>query len=308
MSLLYNKRLLLAKVESTYGVDSTPTGTADTIQTIGLDIQTLQGNRIDRGTDSATLGQDKSILIGQHVVITFSVELSGSGTAGDEPAYAVLLLGCGFEATDQTTYWEYTPVSTSFDSLSMYFNVDGQLHIVLGARGNVEFVINNAGLPVMNFTFTGLYSEPTDTAQATPVYTGFTDAIPVSETNTPTFTVHGYSAIAETFSCNMNNAVNHRNVVNSESVIIQDRAPSGTLKFDMPTIAAKDFYDIIEAGTTGAVQVVHGITSGNIIQVDAPAVQLETYAMSDSSGITSVDVQARYTYSSGNDEFKLTTK
>ena len=55
------KRYILAKIESTYGVDPTPTAGANAILTSGLNRKIYEGNKVTRELDRATLGADEEI-------------------------------------------------------------------------------------------------------------------------------------------------------------------------------------------------------------------------------------------------------
>lgn len=309
--MLYKSRLLWAKIESTYGTDPTPTN-ADTILTQGLTISPYQGNTVSRDYDSPALGNSEIINTGPYAEVQFNVELAGSGAAGDAPGYGVLLKACGFSETlTASTDAVYAPISSAFPSVTLYFNVDGQRHILKGARGTVGITMSRGQLPTLNFTFTGLYATPTESAM-TADFSAFVAPIAVTDANTGTYTLHGYAAKAESFTMSMNNNVVYRNVVNGESVIITDRSPSGQFAIEAPTLSAKNYFSAIESHsgvTTGALQIIHGATSGNIIQVDAPAVQLSSLTMNDSDGILVYQMDAQFIpTSAGNDEFVLTVK
>jgi hypothetical protein len=81
MALLTRKRLILAKIESTYGTDSTPGGT-EAILVRNLEITPLQADVVTRDLIRPYLGNFEQILANQRVEITFEVELAGSGAAG----------------------------------------------------------------------------------------------------------------------------------------------------------------------------------------------------------------------------------
>lgn len=99
MALFFRKKTLLAKTESSYGVDPTPTGAANAILTKNLQIQLMQGNTVNRDVDRPTLGNDLTYHVAPYTKLSFEVELAGSGAAGTAPAYAPLLKACGFAET-----------------------------------------------------------------------------------------------------------------------------------------------------------------------------------------------------------------
>jgi hypothetical protein len=102
--------------------------------------------------------------------------------------------------------------------------------------------------------------------------------------------------------------VEYRNVVGNESVELVDRAVGGTISIEAPPISTKDFFTIANDSTTGAAQIVHGTTAGNIVTFDAPYCQIISPAYGGSQGIRTLDCGlAMIPSSSGNDEIKITT-
>ena len=87
MPLLARKKLLLAKTESSYGVDPTPTGAANAILTSDLSINPLAGPSVSRNFDRAAFGNSLNIKTATFVEISFMVEIAGSGDADTPPAY-----------------------------------------------------------------------------------------------------------------------------------------------------------------------------------------------------------------------------
>ena len=86
MSLKTRKRLLRAKIESTYGTDPTPAGT-DAVLVRSLEVTPLQSDVVERELIRPYFGNFEQLLANQHVEITFEVELAGSGTAGTAPKW-----------------------------------------------------------------------------------------------------------------------------------------------------------------------------------------------------------------------------
>ncbi|MCP4595760.1 phage tail tube protein [Neptuniibacter sp.] len=308
--MLSRKKILLAKVESTYGTDATPAA-ADAILTKNLDITPYDGNTVQRDLVRPTLGNEEAINVAPNVKVSFEVEIAGSGAAGTAPAWGSVLRACGFsETVNAGTDVQYQPVSSSFESASLHYEQDGQIHKVLGCRGSVSFDLSSGGIPVMKFSFTGLYAKPV-TGSLTADLSAFQVPLPVTKANTPTYTIHGYSAIANSFSVDMSNNVVHRNQIGHEEISITDRSPSGQMVIDAPTLTDKDMFALVESHngiTTDAVQVVHGTVAGNIVQIDAPKVQL--------SGISGTDLDGQYAYQlntsfipdAGDDEIVITVK
>lgn len=304
MSLLARKKLILAKVESTYGTDPTPT---QAIQTSNLSITPLAGPTVAQSLDRSVLGNDKQIQVGTYVEVSFEVELSGSGTAGTAPVYQDLMLGCGLDETVvSSTSVTYAPVSTLFDSVALYFHHDGQKHIILGARGTVAINASPGTIPHLVFKYTGLYTTPTSVTDPTPDFSGFVTALAVNNTNMTTFSLHGVSSTMTDFSLDMACSVIYRNVVGDESVQLVDRAPAGSVTIETPAISAKDWFTAAQTSTTGALSVVHGTAAGNICTISAPNTQVISPNYGDSDGISTLQMGlALIPGTSGDDEISI---
>ncbi|WP_339678356.1 phage tail tube protein [uncultured Zhongshania sp.] len=304
--MLAKKKYILAVAESTYGTDPTPDG-ANAILTSNCQVQPHQGNRVSRNLDRPGLGNDPEIATGRFTTVTFDVEVAGSGTAGTAPGWGVLLLGCGFDETVVAdTSVTYAPVSESFDSLTIYYYLDGELHKLTGARGTVSFNLSRDQIPMMSFSFTGLANDPTAPTVIAPDNSLFVQPLPVTEANTPTYTVDSFAVRAETFTLDMACAVVYRNVVNSESVILTDRAPAGTLVFEQEAIGTKNFWALSKSGALVEIDIVHGTTAGNIVQITGSQVQLSQPSLGDSDGLSTMSMNTLWTPTdSGDDEVAI---
>lgn len=309
MALLAAKKQILAKTEVTYNTDPTPTGSSNAIQTSDLNITPMAGPTVSRNLDKSTLGNDLQIQVGTYVQLSFMVEIAGGGAVDTAPAYGPLLEACGFsETVNASTSVVYAPVSTSFDSVTIYFEHDGQQHIITGARGSVAMSLNPGEIPHFAFSFTGLYNTPTSTSDATPDYSAFQTPLPVNNTNTTTFSLHSVSATMVQCSLDVACNVVYRNVVGNESVELVDRAPSGQCVIESPTISTKDWFSTAVNSTTGALSIVHGTSAGNIVTIGAPNVQIVSPTYGESDGISTLQLGLSLVPGSGgNDEITITT-
>ena len=80
-SVLTRRRLILAKIESTYGTDPTPSGSSNAVLVRNLEIQPLVAETVNRDLIRPYMGQADQLLAQTRVEVTFEVELAGSGTA-----------------------------------------------------------------------------------------------------------------------------------------------------------------------------------------------------------------------------------
>ena len=167
----WDLHLITAKEETTYGTDSAPTGDANAILAQNVKLTRMAATEVERAHARPYQGARPSQLVGKHMKITFEVEAKGSGTAGTAPGCGVLLRSCKTsEVIVASTSVTYAPVSTNHKSRSIYFYIDGLLLKLVGCRGDWKYKLNADGIFVIEFSFTGLFTQPTDTALPTPTY------------------------------------------------------------------------------------------------------------------------------------------
>jgi hypothetical protein len=307
MALLTRKRLILAKIESTYGTDSTPGGT-QAILVRNLEITPLQADVVTRDLIRPYLGNFEQILANQRVEITFEVELAGSGTAGTAPAWSPVMKSCAMSETISAgTSVTYAPVSSSFSSCSIYFNNDGVRHKITGCRGSFSISGEVGQIPVISFTMMGIYNAPDDSALPTPTYSNQATPVIFKQGNTTGFQVFSYSGCLQSFSLDMANEMVYRELVGcTKEVLITNRAPNGTAVIEATTIATKDFFTIANGTSTGNLTFQHGQTAGNIVTFSSPQTDIGSPTYSDQDGIQMLNLPYVATpTTAGNDELTL---
>lgn len=307
MPLLSRKRLILAKIEATYGTDPTPTG-AEAILVRNLEITPLEAETVSRELIRPYLGASDQLLAQTRVSINFEVELAGSGTAGTAPAYSALMKSCGLsETVVASTSVTYAPISASFSSVTIYFNNDGILHKITGARGT--FVLNGevGQIPTIAFTFTGIYNAPTDTAPATPTYSNQATPGIFKQGTTTNFQLFSYAGALQSINFDLANEIIYRELVGgSKEILITNRAPNGTVVLEAPTIAAKDYFAAAISTATGNLTFQHGQTAGNIVTLTASQADLSGPTYSDQDGIQMLSIPyIAVPTSAGNNELSL---
>ena len=219
----------------------------------------------------------------------------------------------------------YTPnsnfsVNVASTSASIYFNLDGVRHVLLGARGTVSFDLSPKTIPVMKWKFTGLMGTISDIAQGSPAVDVSAWQLPVtiSTANTTDINILGYnSAVIEKLSLDIANTVAYRQTLGSESVLITDRKPVGSLSVEATyvtttqgTIPPKDWWTAVKTSANSQFCIKHGQTAGNIVGFSAPKAQLMTPKYSDSNGVAMLDMSMAFSPygQSGNDELRICAK
>ena len=310
--------VILAKVEGTYGTDSTPTG-AEAMLVSKPTITPLRSNNVERDVLVGYLGQREQLVGTYYAECAFDVELVGGGTVGTAPAWGCLLRACGLAETETAdTRVDYTPISSAFESVTIYWYDAGVRHKVLGARGTVSFKLTSGGIPVMSFSFKGLYVAATATTNATPTLTGFKVPLVVAEPNTGDLTLGGTHSTSGApaissgtafpsmgLEVNLNNTVDYIPTLGGESVEITQRAPS--CSFDLELTAAQEVTAMADvlAGTLTTAGLVHGTAGGYKSLIWLPQVQRINPSKKDQNGKRYIGFDGRLVPSAGNDEFRL---
>ena len=307
MVQLTRKRSILAKIETTYGTDPTPTGAANAILVRNLNVSPLVTTNVGRELVRPYIGEFEHLNANSHVECDFEVEIAGSGAAGTAPAYSPLLRACGMSETIvASTSVTYAPISTGFESVTIYFNSDGCLHKMTGCRGSVELSLAAKAIPVYKFKFTGIYNTVTDSALPTPTYTSFQTPLVCNNTNTTGFSFYGVSTLVlESLSLNVNNTVDYRQLIGSEYVQITDRKATGEVQFEATSIATLDIFTKSQSNLSGALAILHGTTAGNKVQITASKVDIANPSYADSNGVNMVKCSLYFVPTSGNDEFSI---
>ncbi|MEQ8747353.1 phage tail tube protein [Pyruvatibacter sp.] len=303
--------LVIAKKETTYGTDATPAPGANAMLTSAYQMNPLDRQEVARNLDRPGMGGDPSILSGIHYANSFRLEAAGSGTEGVAPAFADILLAAGYKQTIVAdTSVAYEPVSTGFDSASMYAYYDEQLRKLLGWRGALGFEFQAGNLPYFVVNGMGLYTGPADSAPAAAAdYSAFSDPLPIEDANTPTVTLGGVDLVMVGLTINAPGNVSYRNLPNQEAVrIAGKRNLAGRLEVIMPkALSTFNPEALAKAATLSALSVVHGTTAGNILTVAAPKVQIAdvNHGSRDNERTYQLDIKLTAT-DGGDDEVKYT--
>jgi hypothetical protein len=308
--LKWKSKILLFKLETSYGVDPTP-ATANGILMTNVSFRPLEGQDVSRDLELPYLGGQELIPVGLHCVLTGDVELVPSGTAGVAPAWGPLMRACACaETIVADTSVAYTPLSDNHESGYYYFWIGGTRHKVAGVRGDVTIAFTAQGIPKLQFVLTGLYAGVAEASRTSPTLTAFKRPRVVTKANTPTFTINSVSLVMRSFSLAMRNQVEPRLLVGLEEVLIVDRAPQISTQVQAVPVSTFDPYTLAQADEAASllpVELVHGTAAGYIATLTADTAQLQRpTGFANQQGITEWPLTLNALPSSGNDEVSLT--
>lgn len=311
--------LVLAKLETTQGTDAAPSGAADALLAIDPAVPRYSFNNIDRNIQRGFLGASEQLVGVATVQLEFGFELVGSGTAGTPPAWGRLLQACGMaQVVAAGSHVTYNPVSTGFQSLTIYYYADGALHKALGCMGNAQFTLDDNGIPLARCTFTGLYGGVTDAgSNPAPTLTAWQTPQVVSTENSGLVTFGGTLSAgvisggttycSRGISFDLGNQVNYTSMLGPCSgVDIADRATTGSLVLDLTAAAEAAAFASVKANTTTTVGLQHGTTPGYRVSLVAPKAQRINPTHQDVDGRLLLGFDLRCIPATGNDDLLIT--
>ena len=307
MALLTRKRVILIETESSYGTDPTPAAT-DVVLVTDLSITPQSSDVVNRDVVRPYLGSSEQLLANTRVECTFSVELAGSGTAGTAPRYGSALKATGLSETVASgTSVTYAPVSSSFSSVTIHYNVDGVRHKVTGCRGSFTISAEVGSIPTIDFTFTGIYNAPTDTALPTVTYGNQATPLIFKNGNTTGFQLLSYAGALQSLTMDLGVSTVYRELVGgTKEVIVTDRASNGSVTIEAPTIAQKDYFTAaLTDSSLGNLQFLHGTTAGNKVQLTSTKVDIGDVNYGEMDGVAMLEIPYTLVPSSANNEFSL---
>ena len=182
------------------------------------------------------------------------------------------------------------------------------LHKVTGCRGT--FTINGTvgEIPYIEFTMTGIYNAPTDTAAPSTTYSNQASPLVFKQGNTSSFQLLSYAGCLQSVELSIGNEVAYRELVNcTKEVLITNRAVTGTLMIEAVTIATKDYFAAaLTDSTLGNLQFTHGTTAGNRVVISSSTIDIGDVSYDDSDGIQMLSIPVvAVPGSSGNDEISI---
>lgn len=251
--------------------------------------------------------------------VSFKTAVRNGGAAGT--AYAPLsacLQACGLaETISAGVSVSYAPTSVAASAnffgpgksatIKFYFegNTGGTEWISAGCLGNCKISLEAGKFGVYEFTFKGLYAEPTDAAFPSQTYVSTLEPI----VQNSSLTVHTLAAIASKFEIDFGNEVTERIDTRSAyglmGYYISNRRLTGSFDPEFQNIATHNFLNKFMSMTEASASIVVGATAGNITTITMPKVQYNGAEPDDRGGRRILTVPFLGNGSSGDDEIGI---
>lgn len=307
MPLKWNRKVLLGKIETTYGTDAAPTAAANAVLATNVQLQPMEGQDVGRDLELTTLGPQATVPVEVHAKLTFEVELAASGVAGTVPAWGTLLRGCAVAETIQAgASVTYNPVSTGHESLTIHFYVDDTRYALVGARGTASIKVDAQKVPKIAFAFTGLFTLPSVVVQAVPTLTAWKKPLVATNANTPVFSLGGTALVLRSFEMDLANEIATRFLIGSEGVLITQKAEKISCTVEAVPLTTLNPYSLALAQTASPLILTHGTVAGQRATINAPLAQIQRPSgLAENQGIVEWPLSLIPQVGVGNDQWTL---
>lgn len=321
MSRLIRNTAILAKTEPVYGVDAVPTGAANAMLVSNLSINPLNAQNVERKNIRPYLGGDEQLVGSRYVEMGFDVELVGAGTLGAVPAWGTLLRACGFaEVVTAGVRVDYVPVSTGFESATIYWYDDGVIHKGLGARGTASLKLTVGEKPVISCKFVCLNggvavaAAPTTELEDWQIPEIVLDANSgnliwgaTHATATAPALVGGDFYPSQGLTIDLGISTPFQSLLGGESVPITERKVTGAVQLELTAAQEVAAMAAVLATAKTSLGMVHGTVAGSRVCVFMPGVQRIEPTKEDLNGTRMIGYKLLVNPVAGNDEIRITT-
>lgn len=224
-------------------------------------------------------------------VSTITPTFSGNLVVGDK--WYVIVYPVGIQ---------YLPVSSGFESLTIYMYLDGLLHKMPGARGTFTVSGEAGGYAKAQFTFTGQYVAPVDAAL--PTTAKFERQTPAMVELSDLY-IGSFGAVCSKFDFDLGVTISPRVDANSadgyNGVRVTARDAKGSIDPEATLVADFAWWTALASGTQYLWRTKVGQTAGNRVFALAPCVQITGLSYADRDQIRTMDVPLKFSRWFGND-------
>jgi len=307
MSKLVRKEAVFIKLEDTYNTDPTPVaGDAVLIEDPSWAFEGVRRN--ERNPIKATLPPLKSVKGGELIAVSGTVEVKGSGTAGDAPEIDAILQACGFARTDVvSTSVTYNPASDSHKSATVYYQEDGDYFKVTGCRGSAfSMQGETGGIAKISFTLVGHLAGRVAGTLAAPSFDSTIPPVLIgtafsSDSDSPKISSFSIDAgLTMAMPADMSAADGYG------EMRITGRNFTGSFDPEAVTAASVDFIgDFLSNSNKALTLGPAGSVAGNMVQLNAPAANYSELSPGDRDALRTYEISFEAREVSGDDEVEL---
>jgi hypothetical protein len=300
--MLVSKTVIAVKQETTQGSAVSPAATdfllaEDVKVKPTVEMSARNPGRTYLGTVGPVAGK-------RSYEVTFKTELKGSGTPGTPyTPLGAAIQACGFtETATGGVSVVYAPTNSAASanfygpgkSVTIEVYLDGVKHVIAGCIGTCKLSPEAGKVCMREFSFKGVYADPSDTSPGTQTYLSTLPPIVQSAS----FSMHSLSAIIAKFDIDFGSDVSERPDVSSavgiKGFLITGKKPAGSVDPELVSIATHAFFTRLIAGTEGTVSIQIGTVAGNIITFQATKAQYVGLDYGERSNLRTIPVSFQF--------------
>ena len=318
MPRLIRKTAILAKIETTVGVDSVPTGALNAVQVSDLSITPLDAKNIPLDFIRTYFGNSPNLVGSASKKCSFKVYLAGAGTAATAPAWSALFVACAnAETTGLVTpnRVEWLPATDLLKTITIYWYDDGVLHKLLGAFGMWMLSAKSGEAPYLKFDFIGVDGGDTAVANPATVLTAWRNPVAITKANVADIKLGctyatgvltgGTSYNSSGLTLESGNVVAFAPLLSTENVVLTDRKIKGKIALDLSAAEEVANMTTVKNNVVTSLGFVIGTATGNRIMLHMPEVQLINPAKEEFEGQRMIAYDIQVNPVAGNDELRI---
>ena len=238
-------------------------------------------------TDEITLGDSGAVVQGS---------ATGNFEAGDSFLFALRAPG-----------YHYTPVSSGFESLTIYCYLDGLFHKLTGCRGTVSFSGEAGNYGTASFTFIGQYHPVADAEM--PEGAVYEETAP-HQIELAGLTLDSYRyACAQSFSIDLGMTNVVRDCMNGsdgyDGIVTTARSVTGSVNPEAVLESDFNVWKRFADGEIGKFYVCVGVDTNNKVEFISNSVQYNSVAYGDRNNIRTYDVGMKFVGATGDGDDEL---
>lgn len=311
MVKITRRRFLLAKLESSYGVDPSPSPSADALQVQNIQIKEFFPPNERPQLPGLTPRPSLSGM--RYAEVTFTAELFNVGSLGTAPRLGALFKACDFaETISAGSSVIYTLGSSIQNTVTLYVYMDGIRHIVTACNGDVKFKGVAGKQMLLDFNFKGTWATPTDQTNPSPTYESNVDKPPAILSASLLYNSIS-TLVVKTVEIDLGNIIAMREDVNQaygiKGFFISGKKPIIKIDPEADTIANVDWRtDLLTTPRAFSMNI--GTVSTNMIAISVPKFNVKDIQYKDDQGVIKTEVTGELTDSvaNANDALSLTFK
>lgn len=305
----YQRKVIVAKLEVTYGVDSNPAAATDGVLTMNLTLD-LSADELERELDHPYLAANPSVLVGRMATVEFDFEPLGKSPGGVAAPCDAIMQACAhavvLDAVGPPLSATYNPISSNNKSCTIYFYMGDQKVAIVGARGTIDFENEIKKFPKAHAKLVGQFAIPTASPIINPTLTAWQDP-PAIETETWEFEINSVAVCAVLFSLSQGNETPMHECSEQREVVLTKRAASGKVRIYDPTVGVLDVWTLAKNRTRVPITSTVDGGVGKKTVIDVPQAQLALPKFVEIDGVIGLefDFKALVNSASGNDEYTV---